>query len=398
MNNDKPIVPDDGTSTDTNINQAAAEGSKPGQSLPPKAGTAAGDNSAKTTKTSATSPTAKKSSAGRWLLLVVLLAVVGGSVWWFKLPFPGRVVDTIPEVDWQSDVARLEQQLAVESEARKSLAAALDKSVMEQQLALNDHARRLRELSGSSRTDWLLAEAEYLMRLGNQRLLTERNSANALALLLSADDILNELDDVQLLPVREALAKNIVALKGLTRVDREGIFLRLKALAEQVEALPLLPPKMSRKAEVPQQISGMEEARPWYAPLLDAGRLLLLEAEKLIIIRHRADPVDPLLTPAQERLLRLQLGAVLEEAQLALMREEQQIYQASLSQAGDLLSWYFEVNDLKAQTLVEQLTELQDLQIVQEKPDISEGLNALRDYIDSWHNRHQVQQSGGEQQ
>lgn len=62
------------------------------------------------------------------------------------------------------------------------------------------------------------------MHLANQRLLTERDSGNALALLESADEILRKLNEVQLIPVREALAKNIVALKSQPLVDREGYF------------------------------------------------------------------------------------------------------------------------------------------------------------------------------
>ena len=36
---------------------------------------------------------------------------------------------------------------------------------------LDSHNKRLLSLSSTSREDWLLAEAEYLLRLANQRLL-----------------------------------------------------------------------------------------------------------------------------------------------------------------------------------------------------------------------------------
>lgn len=401
MNNDKPIEPDNNTPTPAVDEKGKAESSQtPGVAAKPE------EKAAKPSSMGSTKPPAKSSSKSSgskgWLFVLLLLLVAGGaSAWWW---FYGQHLQPKSEVvslqaGLQDDLAQLKQQLSAETNARKALAAEVEKNNVAQQLALNAQASRLRELSGASRTDWVLAEAEYLMRLGNQRLLTERNSSNALALLESADEILRKLNEVQLIPVREALARNIVALKSQPLVDREGLFLELKALSEQVVRLPILPPKMSvAEQEQPLSIPSEEAEAPWYAPAVQVGRIALKEAEKLILVRHRSDPVDPLLTPEQEQLLRLQLGAVLEEAQLALLREEQQVYEASLSKARELLSTYFELNDLQATSLVEQLRALESQQIIQVRPDISEGLNALRDYIDSWHNRHQVERDGGEYQ
>ncbi|WP_461481921.1 uroporphyrinogen-III C-methyltransferase [Porticoccus sp.] len=400
MNNDKPITPDD--------NQATAANGERGRAGSVQAPAETAPSEPETTQSSAApraqnpGKSASKSSAAKGWLIVVLLLIAGGASvwWWFYGPspqWPGGA-DQVQSVR-QDDLTRLEQQLSAEVDARKALAALVEKNNAEQQLAMSAQARRLRELSGASRTDWLLAEAEYLLRLGNQRLLTERNSENALALLISADDILRELDEVQLLPVREALARNIVALKSQSPVDREGLFLQLKVLAEQVVSLPILAPKMSSPDQAEPLPAPPEGAdAPWYTPLVKVGRLALAEAEKLILVRRRSDPVDPLLSPEQEQLLRLQLGAVLEQAQLAVLREEPQVYQASLGKARELLATYFQLNDRHAQALLAQLAELETQQITRVRPDISEGLNALRDYIDSWHNRHQVEQGGGAQQ
>ncbi|WP_461517471.1 uroporphyrinogen-III C-methyltransferase [Porticoccus sp.] len=399
MNNDKPIAPDNDMPTPAVDKKGQAESSQT-----PDVATKPEEKAAKPSSMGSAKPSAKsssKSSGGKgWLFILILLLVAGGvSAWWW---FYGQHLQpknemVSPQVELQDDLAQLKQALSAETDARMALTAEVKKNNVEQQLALNAQAERLRELSGSSRTDWVLAEAEYLMHLANQRLLTERDSGNALALLESADEILRKLNEVQLIPVREALAKNIVALKSQPLVDREGLFLQLKALSEQVIKLPILPPKMSvADQEKPLPVLSDETEAVWYSPVVRVGRIVLNEAEKLILVRHRSDPVDPLLTPEQEQLLRLQLGAVLEESQLALLREEQQIYEAGLSKARELLSTYFEVNDQQAESLVEQLRVLEGQQIIQARPDISEGLNALRDYIDSWHNRRQVERDGGE--
>src|SRR5690606_37845313 len=76
----------------------------------------------------------------------------------------------------------------------------------EVQLQLSHQAQRLRALSETTREDWLLAEAEYLLRLASQRILTERQTSNAITLMETADGILRDLDDSDLFAVRKALA------------------------------------------------------------------------------------------------------------------------------------------------------------------------------------------------
>jgi uroporphyrin-3 C-methyltransferase len=45
---------------------------------------------------------------------------------------------------------------------------------------MDDLSRKVVRLQGSDRNDWLLAEAEYLLRLANQRLLTMRDVKSAM--------------------------------------------------------------------------------------------------------------------------------------------------------------------------------------------------------------------------
>src|SRR5690606_16217521 len=114
---------------------------------------------------------------------------------------------------------RLEQQARQQEQALTSLEERLENA-----------NRRLRAMSSTNREDWKLAEAEYLLRLANQRLLMERDGGNALALAQEVDQILRDLNDTDLFPVRRALARDITALKLADQVDREGLYLQLMAL------------------------------------------------------------------------------------------------------------------------------------------------------------------------
>ncbi len=233
-----------------------------------------------------------------------------------------------------------------------------------------------------------MAEAEYLIRLANQRLLTERNTKNATALLLTADEILRDLDEVDLLAVRQALAKSITALRMAPGVDREGLYLQLEALSEQLIKLPLIAPELLDGAKVVVEQPVTSENN-WRDKLRQGFYKAVDGLDELIRVRRRNAPLEPLLSPEEDQFLRHNLGMMLEQAQLALLREEPAIYQSSLMKAQQWLEDYFDLNEGASQ-LVEQLSQLEQQNVVQQLPDISGGLEALRDYIDSWHKRHTV--------
>jgi uroporphyrin-3 C-methyltransferase len=352
----------------------------------------------------------KESSGGRSVLrslmvLFLLLAISGLGVagWWFY-QFQHQLQQKAPLVQeslerQQADIQRLEEQLAEERRERQGQQAALNQVASELQLNINNHARRLRELSTTSRTDWLLAEAEYLIRLANQRLLTERNTKNAIALLITADEILRDLDEVDLLAVRGALAKSITALRMSSSVDREGLYLQLKALNEQLVQLPLIAPELLEGDRVTLETESVTDDG-WRGQLLKGFYRAVDGVSELIRVRRRNAPLEPLLSPEEDQFLRHNLGMMMEQAQLALLREEQAVYQASLAKAKKWLGDYFDLNE-GARQLVEQLSQLEKQNVVQQLPDISGGLEALRDYIDSRHKRHSLdsaEELNGEQQ
>jgi len=341
------------------------------------------------------------------LLLLLLLAAAGGAGWWFyQLQQQEPVVNTVQQnlESQQQDIKRLEQRLddeRAERQNQQQSQAALNQSISDIQLSINSHARRLRELSTTSRSDWLLAEAEYLIRLANQRLITERNTKNATSLLVTADGILRDLDEVDLLPVRKALAKSITALRSTQMVDREGLYLQLSALSEQLVNLPLMAPELDEveSTDVETEVTEAENgsiSEEWRERLFQSFNSALESASDLIRVRRRDAPLEPLPSVEEDQQLRHNLAILLEQAQMALLREEQAIYQVSLEKAQAWLNNYFELNE-SAIPLVEQLALLEQENVVQQLPDISEGLEVLRDYIDSWHKRHTVQQSGEDQ-
>jgi len=255
-------------------------------------------------------------------------------------------------------------------------------SIDELQQRLTKSIQQVTAKQSTSRKDWLLAEVEYLLRLANQRVLMENTADGALTLLKSADKILQETDDVSIYEVRKALAEDIASLEAVPNVDVEGVFLKLSALNGQVKNLRLIP--LSEQHKLPELI---EEVAPevvnesWTKDLKAGWSKAADKLGNLVVIRHRDEPIEPLLSPEQTYYLQQNLNLMLEQAQLALLQRKQASYDASLEKAHNWISTYFEQKDATTQSLLKGISDLQSIQVTTEMPDISGSLRALKSYI-----------------
>lgn len=332
----------------------------------------------------------------RWLtlILILVLLVLSGAASWFGFQLQQAASHASAASRQQAAlIASIDQQLGEEKDAR----ARIEKQFAEQQAVLEGtmsaQAETIAELTTLDRDQWVVAELEYLVRLANQRLLTERRPEGAKAILETADTLLGSVDDPKTLVVREVLAKDIAALRLVEVVDREGIYTRLGALAPGLLSLTALPP-----AGLTQQIeaentsdsggtplnagAGLKQGSPppmvWYERLwLNAKSALSRFARDHFHVRYRDVPLEPLVSTEQEQWLRHDMAISVANAQQALLREEQQIYDASLASVKQRLQDYFAGTD-NAQRLAEEVQVLQSLSIEQQLPDISASINAIK--------------------
>ena len=238
------------------------------------------------------------------------------------------------------------------------------------QLRVNTQGRHLAELGSTTRSDWLLAEAEYLARLAAQRLQTERSTKNPLALLENIDAILKELDEPELHLVRSAVAQDITDLRLAGDIDREGIYLELQALATKLERLPLIEFSL-------QSTSDSQRPDNMQANENSIFTEFVREMGSLIRIRQRETPIEPMLQPTEILVVRRNLQMMLEQSQVALLREEQGIYDQSLAKAQGYLKRFFQFNP-SVQTVHHRLSALMEKRITQTLPEINRSLEALQ--------------------
>lgn len=243
----------------------------------------------------------------------------------------------------------------------------------------NYTADQLAKLAGADKQDWLVAEAEYLLRLANQRLQLERDWGSALAMLQAADSVLAETGNPRLASVRAHIADEMLALRQAPALDRQGAVLRLQSIQKAIPNLPWLPEKLASSA--PEIISDVaaNDTQPWYTQFWHTVKSSLTS---LVRIRERSDISQAPLSPDQQYFLQQNMYLMLEQAQIAMLREEQALYTHSLQRVDEWIKTYLLVEDANTQAVEQSIHELLQWQVAPERPDISQSLVNLQKLVE----------------
>lgn len=318
------------------------------------------------------------------LLLAFVAVVLTGMLWWQYRQF-------YVSLD-QTDAAAAESLVRVRAEQRAlqdrltdtgaELAALTQSSAaLSERLdavpgRFADVEARLDAVQGGSfdaRGELLRTEAEYYLVVANTELTLTRDFATALTALELADGRLAELGDPQVAPVREQIADELLALRGMRLPDIEGIVFSLGRLAGRADALPLradLPPNLGLPPD-----AGVE-AEPGLGRLWLAIKGTLLD---LVRIERRADPVPQALSAAERLLARRQLQLELELARVAALRADGGAFTSGLETALAILRRDFDASSADVEGALALLGELRSFEVAPERPDISGSLNLLRE-------------------
>ena len=338
------------------------------------------NNSKQLPATTTASP--QPSPARLWpLWLIILLLAAGllgaGAMLWEQHRSQQQLSNRLDTLS--SMASDLRQSQRSSSEAREQRLNRIEGKLDEQTSALDTQSRQIahnaRSLLGlgqRTRTDWLLAEAEYLLRLANQRLELENDHQGALRLLKRTDELLAGTDAAGVHPIREALAEEILALRTMEPVDRTGIHLQLEAAMGMI---PELGPAQSL-----EQANTLPDASSNSSPDADASlwHQLLGVLDRMVRIRRVDEPTQALLTPEQETQAQLHLQLMFEQAAAALLRGDSAVYRRSLGRAGDWLERWYDGSNQTASTLSGLISDLREERLQAEAPDISESLELLK--------------------
>jgi len=319
----------------------------------------------------------------RWgliLLLLLFALLFAGAYGAYYLQAEIGQVQSALNTDLQSirdSQGQFVQQLQAQQDARQSWEQQLSR-IREQQVATDSRLQRLVRTPHKDSRDWVLAEAEYLIRAADTRVRLERDVVSAALAMEQADQRLMELGLPDLIPVRKQLRQDINNLRAVAGVDIPGKALLLSDLAERVVSLSMKEGmgRPSLKAEQPVA-SASEQPRDWRGMLAAVWH----DIKTLIVIRKQETPDAVLYDPDRNEHLYQNIQQELLSARLSMLRRDSKNMQASLKRVSAWLRDYFDTRDPAVKSVASSLEELQGLELSPPLPSVSGSLRLLQDYL-----------------
>ena len=236
---------------------------------------------------------------------------------------------------------------------------------------------------GNEDTAWISAEAEYLVRMADQRLRLTRDVDTARSALELADRRLGATGDLRWSRIRARIAGDISALKAIRLPDLAGVSARLAAQIEAVSQLRLTvtPATLSDRPPADETLvvsapdtTGEEPQSSWRVALDD-----LWQGMRDSVRVQRLDrPVAAVPVSGQRDFLFQNLKLNLESARLALVSGADSLYRDSLANSLDSLQRHFDPTDPATRTMQTELQALMAVDIRPALPDLSSTLHALQ--------------------
>ncbi|WON77105.1 uroporphyrinogen-III C-methyltransferase [Serratia sp. UGAL515B_01] len=230
---------------------------------------------------------------------------------------------------------------------------------------LNELQDKISTISGNDAKTWLLAQADFLVKMAGRKLWSDQDVTTAAALLKSADASLAEMNDPSLIELRRTITEDISSLSAVAQVDFDGIILKVNQLSNQVDNLRLADnnndgtPMDQDDGELSASLSEWRQnlTKSWHNFMAD-----------FITIRRRDTAAEPLLAPNQDIYLRENIRSRLLIAAQAIPRHQNEVYKQSLETVSTWIRAYFDTTDPVTKAFLEELDSLSQQPISMDVP------------------------------
>ncbi|MDQ4430165.1 MAG: uroporphyrinogen-III C-methyltransferase [Yokenella regensburgei] len=252
----------------------------------------------------------------------------------------------------------------IKQQADRLTDAARQQEAMAKQL--DELQQKVMTISGSDAKTWLLAQADFLVKLAGRKLWSDQDVTTAAALLKSADASLADMNDPSLITARRAITDDIASLSGVAQVDYDGIILKVNQLANQIDNL--------RLADNNDDSSPMDDDGTELSSSLGEWRVNLQKSwqnfmDSFITIRRRDETAVPLLAPNQDIYLRENIRSRLLVAAQAVPRHQEETYKQALDNVSTWVRAYYDTEDATTKAFLEEVDRLSQQSITMNVPE-----------------------------
>jgi len=239
---------------------------------------------------------------------------------------------------------------------------------------LGEIQQKVATISGSDAKTWLLAQADFLVKLAGRKLWSDQDVTTAAALLKSADASLADMNDPSLINARRAITDDIASLSSVSQVDYDGIILKVNQLSNQIDNLRLADnndddaPMDSDSNELSSSIS------EWRVNLQKSWQNFM---DSFITIRRRDETAVPLLAPNQDIYLRENIRSRLLVAAQAVPRHQEETYKQALDNVSTWVRAYYDTEDATTKAFLDEVDKLSQQSINMNVPETLQSQQIL---------------------
>ena len=228
-------------------------------------------------------------------------------------------------------------------------------------------------------SDWLIHEAEYLIRLASRSLWMEKDTTATINLLKDADTRLVELNDPYLLSIRQLIHEDIKALEAMPQLATDYIVLTLMALNKEVPNLPLTFDNLVKNQDIDEDLKLSENIDDWETNLSKSWKKFFND---FIRIRHRTGSIEPLMSPNQQLNLKNNLTLKIQLAIWAASQRKSEVYTQSLNNVELWLNDYFDMNATVNKKFINDIIQLKQKLVNYNYPADLSSLTAIRKLLE----------------
>ena len=231
---------------------------------------------------------------------------------------------------------------------------------------LDELQQKVAVISGSDAKTWLLAQADFLVKLAGRKLWSDQDVTTAAALLKSADASLADMNDPSLIGARRAITDDIATLSAVSQVDYDGMILKVNQLANQIDNL--------RLADNNDDDSPMDADSDELSSSISEWRVNLQKSwqnfmDSFITVRRRDETAVPLLAPHQDIYLRENIRSRLLVAAQAVPRHQEETWKQSLDNVSTWVRAYYDTDDATTKAFLDEVDKLSQQSITMTVPE-----------------------------
>ncbi len=299
----------------------------------------------------------------------VVLILVGGYSGWYLMSANMRLATFVTQS--QNQLQQLQSELSALKETSSSVQQLAQQSV-EDVKNLKQTMTDFSKESQGNQEKWLLTEARYYTKLANDNLQFSRNIPLAIFLLKAADQEMSHVTDSKAAEIRKNLATDIANLQVAPQVDVPGLYMKLTALNNQLDQLPLQAMQSNLQEPKPVLADAPSES-VWKRGFHETWRAL----KNIVVVRYNPNGSMPLVTPEQKAFLYQNIHAMLAQSTWALLHQQPDIYQSSLQQLTQWIKRYFVLDASATQGVLNEIAQLEKVDIHPPAPLVTNTLQAF---------------------